>query len=94
MKIGDVDSGSIVMHFLFVDDRYGSTRLDMWLATVVSLLVSYLLSIIALLTALGLSGWDLAGGLVVAVAIPIVLGFGLFCLFQPLKNRDHFGHRS
>ena len=75
------------MQFLFIDDRSGFARIDMWLAALVSLALCYLLSIIALLTALSLIGWDLTGGLVLAIALPIVLATGLFWLFQPLRNR-------
>ena len=75
------------MHFLFVDDKSGYARIDMWLASVVSLLLCYLIAIIGLLASLGLQGWDLTGGLVLAIAAPIVLAFGLFWLFQPLSRR-------
>ena len=75
------------MQFLFIDDRSGFARIDMWLAALVSLALCYLVSIIALLTALSLKGWDLTGGLVLAIALPIILATGLFWLFQPLRNR-------
>jgi hypothetical protein len=60
---------------------------DIWSAMVVSLLLSYLISVIILLNSLHLEGWDAAGGLIVSVAFPIILGFGLYWLFQPAKDR-------
>jgi hypothetical protein len=77
------------MQFLFIDDKSGFARIDMWLAALVSLTLCYLVSIIALLTALSLRGWDLTGALVCAIAIPVGMAFGLFWLFQPLRKR-HF----
>lgn len=75
------------MQRLFIDDVDRTTRIDMWVASLVGLLVSYLLSTIALMATLGLTGWDLAGALVVAVALPVVLGLGLFWLIQPARDR-------
>ncbi|MGD8832976.1 MAG: hypothetical protein PVF57_20385 [Pseudomonadales bacterium] len=78
----------------FFVDRYGAVRVDVWCAALVALLVSYLLSVIVLLNALGLSGWDLAGGFVASLACPGVLGAGLFYLFQPLKDRHIYGRNG
>ena len=80
------------MQFLFIDDKSGYARIDMWLASVVSLLLCYLISIIALLTSLGLQRWDLTGGLVLAIGAPVVLAFGLFWLFQPLNRNNNDAH--
>jgi hypothetical protein len=63
------------------------TRLDLWAAAAVSLLLSYLTSVIGLVAALDLGGWDLAGGFVIAVAIPPLLGLCMVRLFQPFKSR-------
>ena len=75
------------MKFLFIDDKSGCARIDMWLAALVSLTVCYLVCIIALITSLSLKGWDVVGGLVLGVALPVVMATGLFWLFQPLKDR-------
>jgi hypothetical protein len=39
-------------------NRHGETRVDVWCAIVVSLMLSYLSSAIVLLNLLGLRGWD------------------------------------
>lgn len=65
----------------------GSFRLDVWCAALVALLVSYLIAVIALATALELDGWDLVGAYAAALAMPALLGFGLLHLFTPLKDR-------
>lgn len=65
----------------------GSFRLDVWCAALVALLVSYLVAVIALVTALELGGWDLVGAYAAAFAIPALLGFGLLHAFTPLKDR-------
>ena len=76
------------MQFLFIDDESGFARIDMWLAALVSLTLCYLVLAIILLSALSLDGWDLTGGLALAIATPIVLAKGLFFLFQPLRRRS------
>lgn len=60
-------------------------------AAIAALLLSYLLVIIVMLNALGLAGWDLAGGFVLCLSFPGVLGVGLFHLFRPLKHRHLYG---
>jgi hypothetical protein len=80
------------MERLFID-RYGEIRVDIWCAVVVSLMLSYLSSAVVLLNLLGLQGWDLAGGFVLFLIAPGILGFGLFYLFQPLKDRHLYGKK-
>lgn len=77
----------------FFIDAAGAIRVDVWCAVAVSLLLSYLLSLIVLLNAFELHGWDLAGGFVVGVAGPAVLGVGLLRLFEPLKNRHIYARK-
>ena len=69
-------------------DRIGAVRFDVWCAAIVSLLLCYLSSAVVLLSILGLQGWDLAGGFVLFLLTPGILGLGLFYLFQPLKDRQ------
>lgn len=65
-----------------------TVRLDAWCAAFVAVLVSYLITVIALTTALGLNGWDLVGAYATALALPALLGSGLLHLFTPLKERE------
>jgi len=75
----------------FLVDEFGQARIDSLCAAIAALLVSYLSAIIVMLNAVGLTGWDLAGGFVLCMACPGVLGAGLYHLFQPLKNRHLYG---